>query len=92
MKKHHRIHKIIRHGTDFSILLILFLLGFGALLFYQHQVDRQILVAVLMSVLYALWGVIHHYHEDNLTFEVGLEYIGVASLVGFILIIFLLRA
>lgn len=91
MKIHH-LHKAFHHGTDFLLLVVLFGLGFGALLLFQHQIDKQILVATLMSALYAMWGIIHHYHEGNLTLEVGLEYIGVASLVGFILIIFLLRA
>ena len=92
MKTHQRVHKILHHGTDFLLLVILFGLGFGALLLFSHQVDKQILVAILMPILYAMWGIIHHYHEGNLTLEVSLEYIGVASLVGFILIIFLLRA
>lgn len=87
----HRIHHVIHHGVDFLILFILLALGFGALLYFQHNIAVQIVVAVIMAGSYALWGIIHHYHEGSLTSEVILEYIAISTLVGFILVIFLLR-
>jgi len=86
-----KLHLTVHHGIDFLILLIIIGLGFGGLIFFRNQLTTQISVSIIMSVLYVIWGVVHHHHENNLTLEVVLEYIAMAALVAFILIIFLLR-
>lgn len=87
MKAHHAI----RHGFDFAILLLIIGLGLFGIIFFRFDVASQIAVSVLMSLFYVFWGIFHHHHDQTLTSEVVLEYVGVASLVAFILIIFLLR-
>ena len=87
----HRLHHAFHHGIDFLILFILIAAGFTILLYFQHNVPVQVLTAIGLTISYAIWGVLHHYHEENLTSEVILEYIAISTLVGFILVIFLLR-
>lgn len=84
-------HHVIRHSVDFSILGVVIVFGLYGLYLFRFEVASQIAVSVLMSILYVFWGIFHHYHDGNLTGKVVLEYIAVASLVAFILILFLLR-
>ena len=86
-----KIHHAARHGFDFLLLLLIVGLGLTGILIFRFDVASQIAVAVLMSIFYVFWGLFHHHHDQNLTGSVALEYIGIASLVAFILIVFLLR-
>ncbi len=86
-----KIHQAARHGFDFVLLLLIVGLGLGGILVFRFDVASQVAIVVLMSILYVFWGIYHHHHDDNLTGHIVAEYIAVAALVAFILIIFLLR-
>ncbi|MCL4390473.1 MAG: hypothetical protein M1484_00345 [Patescibacteria group bacterium] len=81
----------MRHAVDFLILLLIISLGLGGVLFFRFDIASQVAVVILMAVFYVFWGIVHHHHDGNLTSSIVLEYIGMAALVTFILIIFLLR-
>jgi hypothetical protein len=87
MKAHH----VIRHGLDFSLLCLIMIFGLGGLVYYRFDTAAQIACVLLMSALYVIWGAIHHFHDGNLTGKIVLEYVIIATLVSFILIVFLLR-
>lgn len=82
----------MRHAVDFSLLLLIIGFGLAGLVFYRFDIAAQVADVILMSLLYVFWGAIHHWHDGNLTPKVIGEYIAMAALVSFILIIFLLRA
>lgn len=86
-----RAHHVIRHGVDFVLLAIILGMGLYGLVYFKYDVASQVAVSVLLGVLYIFWGMIHHYHDGNLTSQVILEYISIAALVDFILVVFLLR-
>ncbi len=86
-----KTHQVARHGFDFVLLAAIIGMGLLGILMFHFDVASQIAVVVLMSVLYIFWGIYHHHHDENLTAQIVLEYIGMAALVAFILIIFLLR-
>lgn len=86
-----KIIHALRHGFDFSLLALIILAGLGGLLFYRFDVAAQIAIVVLLSSCYVFWGIFHHHHDGNLTRQITLEYISIAALVAFILIVFLLR-
>lgn len=86
-----KIHHVVRHGFDFLLLLFIVALGLGGLLYFRFDVAAQIAVTFLMAIFYIFWGMYHHYHDGDLTTHITFEYIAMASLVSFILIIFLLR-
>lgn len=87
-----KIHYRAHHTIDFLILIFLLLGSIIGVFYYDHQVLSQVVVVITMAVLYVIWGILHHHHENNLTFEVALEYIAMAALIAFMLIIFLLHA
>ncbi len=82
---------MLRHGFDFLLLVLIIGLGLGGLVYFRFDTAAQIAVTILMSVFYVFWGVFHHHHDGNLTGKVILEYVSIAALITFILIIFLLR-
>ncbi len=87
-----KIYTALRHGIDFAILLLIIAFGLAGLIFYRFDTAAQIADVILMSILYVLWGTLHHFHDGNLTFKVIGEYAAMAALAAFVLIIFLLRA
>ena len=86
-----KIHHVIRHGFDFVLLLAIIGLGLSGIVFFRFDVASQVAVVTLMSIFYVFWGIFHHHHDGDLTAPVVLEYIGIAALIAFILIVFLLR-
>ncbi|MBI3559126.1 hypothetical protein HY085_01905 [Candidatus Gottesmanbacteria bacterium] len=82
---------MLRHGFDFLLLALIIGLGLGGLVYFRFDTAAQIAVTILMSVFYVFWGIFHHHHDGNLTGKIILEYISIAALITFILIIFLLR-
>lgn len=86
-----KIRHVIRHGLDFFLLSLILAMGLGGLLYFRFETASQIAVVAIMSTLYVFWGILHHLHDRNLTGKVVLEYISLAVLVTFILVIFLLR-
>lgn len=82
---------MIRHAVDFLILGLILALGILGLVYFRFDVASQIAVAGILGVLYVFWGIFHHVHEKNLTSKVIWEYVAMAALVDFMLIVFLLR-
>lgn len=82
---------VARHLIDFILLLLIIGFGLLGLIYLKYDIAAQIAVTVIMCALYVFWGIFHHYHDGDLTIKVTLEYIGMAFLVGTMLIIFLLR-
>ena len=90
MKKR-KAAQIVRHGIEFLILLVIFALGLGGLLYFKFDTASQIAVVLLMAVFYVFWGILHHILDGDLVDKIILEYFGISALVSTILIIFLLR-
>lgn len=87
-----KIFTFVRHGIDFLLLTLIIALGLGGLVYFRFDTAAQIAVVVLMTLGYVFWGILHHLHDGNLTGKVVMEYIAMAALISFILIVFLLRA
>ncbi|MBI3887704.1 hypothetical protein HY310_01400 [Candidatus Microgenomates bacterium] len=87
-----KLQHLIRHIFDYLLLLVIFIVGFGGLLYFKYDIAAQIADVVVMCLFYIGWGVLHHFHDRNLSGKVFMEYVAIAALVAFILIIFLLRA
>lgn len=86
-----KVHHAVRHGFDFVLLAAIIGLGLAGILFFRFDVASQIAIVMLMATFYVFWGIFHHHHDGDLTGQIVLEYIGVAALVAFILIVLLLR-
>ncbi len=81
-----------RHAADFTILAAIIAFGLIGIIFYRFDFAAEVTVVILMSVMYIFWGVMHHYHDGDLTMKTLLEYIAMSVMISFILIVLLLRA
>ena len=82
---------MIRHAVDYFLLLVIISFGLGGLFYFRFDFAAEVAAISIMAIFDILWGVLHHYHDKNLTGSVALEYTAIAALVSFILIVFLLR-
>lgn len=83
---------MIRHAVDYFLLLIIISFGLGGLFYFRFDFAAQVAAISIMAIFYVLWGVLHHFHDKNLSGKVVMEYVAMSALASFILIIFLLRA
>lgn len=75
-----RIRNNQTHTFHFTILLLLFLVGFIAFARINGNPREQILITILMGITYVVWGLFHHYFEHNLNWKVVIEYISIACI------------
>ena len=86
-----RSKKTLPHLPHF-ILLVLGLLLFLALIFiFAYSPTFQILLAIIMSLYYFFWGMVHHHLEGSLHPRVIWEYLLIALLGGFLLVLVILK-
>lgn len=74
------ISDIQRNPTHYSALALLCAL-FG-LLFLRNLHNNTNLFAILsiFSIIYVVWGILHHFFNKNLKFKIVLEYLLIAGL------------
>lgn len=84
MKHHIKVHL----GYYFFLILILFL-GVAAISSTLYDKKLQIALVIILSVSYAVLGIVHHRENHDLTLKVMLEYIAI-SLFAIASIVFLL--
>ncbi len=66
--------------THYLALLGIFLVGFLAFWIFSWDRFFQIGVSIAVAVSYVVWGIIHHYFQKDLCFEIIVEYISIAAL------------
>lgn len=77
------LEDIKEHLGHYLALFFILAFGVGALIFFQRTPQMQIVSLFLTSSFYVLWGVIHHYLEEDLCLRVVVEYV-VVALLGFL--------
>ncbi|MEN8253347.1 MAG: hypothetical protein ABFQ62_03160 [Patescibacteria group bacterium] len=79
--------EFIKHKIAY-IVLALGLVIIGILFFaVWPSRDWQRVVALVLTLFYFLWGVITHLKADHITRLVIMEYLGVAIMAGFLLVL-----
>ena len=80
------------YHSFFHYLILFTILGVGFLFFLlsSHRPQLQLKILLFVLAFYFLWGVIHHYLEKTLTFEVLFEYLLIV-VVAFLVIFGLLQ-
>lgn len=63
------------HKTDYFILFLLFILGFGLYFFFSYNSHYQRNVIYGTSSLYFVWSLFHHYQKGDLHLSIILEYL-----------------
>lgn len=72
--------KFFKHLSHSMLLIGILLAGFTGLILFSYNKNAQVLISILTSACYVLWGVVHHKHNKDFHWEVLLEYLAVALL------------
>lgn len=70
---------------SYAVLVIILSSGMYTFLYVSQSSYMQLVVGVLTSVAYVMWGIIHHLQQKDLHRKVVIEYI----LIGLIAIVLL---
>lgn len=81
--------KPLRHIFDYLILIFLMATAVLLMLVYNGNRLYQIAIIITTSLLYILWGILHHQKEDSLHPKVVMEYL-LYALLGTVLVLGLL--
>ena len=76
---------------EYIILFLGLLTFFILLVVFRYEAFALRMVALLGSLFYIVWGIIHHAADDRLTLNVVLEYVSISILV-FLLFFFVLSS
>lgn len=79
------------HLLHYSILFLILILGLVGFVVFSFHPQIQLLVAGLTVAGYIAWGLVHHYIEDRLCWDVAGEYFLIGVLVLVMLALTLLR-
>jgi hypothetical protein len=82
--------KPIRSILDYLVLTLIVSLAIILILYFNGNKFYQQFIIVGLSILYIVWGVIHHLKEGTLQARIVLEYV-LYSLLGCIIVIGLLK-
>lgn len=82
--------KPTRNITDYLTLTIIVSAAVILTLYFNGNKNYQQVVIIGLSILYIVWGTIHHLKENTLQARIVLEYV-LFSLLGSTLVIGLLR-
>lgn len=74
------------HVFHFFILIVILLLGITMFVYEQGNKPMQLLIGIVTSVAYSVWGIIHHMARKDLHKKIVVEY----TLIGLIAIVLLL--
>lgn len=77
------------HFIHYLILVLILSLYVFFMFQFRHDSVMQIVTAGIGSVLYMVWGILHHYFEDRLTNLIAMEYILVSSFVFLLMLMVL---
>lgn len=67
------------HAAYYIALGLMFLLGISLIIFIPHPLMKKI-IALMMTFLYVLWGIIHHVSHHDTSAKIVLEYVLIGTL------------
>ena len=76
----------------YSVLVVMMNVAVGAFLFFNFNQTYQLMILLATGISYILWGIIHHFLQDDLHLKVAAEYLLVALLAEIIILSLILRA
>lgn len=75
MKKNHHFHV-----SHYLILLFCLSIGVITFIYFIGFPDRQFVTAIIFSMLYFIWGIVHHALEGDLHPKIMVEYLVISIL------------
>lgn len=83
------IERIKLHLGYYTSLIAILAFGFLLVSLASPNRELQIVVAILITLLYIFWGIIHHLINHDLHLKIMVEYI-LIGILGLTMIIFIL--
>jgi len=80
------------HLSHYFVLLIILNIGVGAFLFFHYNTVFQVYILMATSGAYLLWGIIHHWLDNELHLKVIIDYLLIVLLADLFILTLLLRA
>lgn len=68
-----------KHIGYYASLILIIILGFFLVTAVSYNKNLQMLVVVVTSFFYVLWGIIHHSIHHDLTAKIVIEYVLMGS-------------
>ena len=85
-----KIEAVKKHLGYYVSLLIVLILATILILQFSFNKQLQMLTVVITTLLYIIFGIIHHKENHDLTAKIVIEYVLIGSL-GMIIVSFLLK-
>lgn len=82
--------KPLRHILDYLILTLIVTVAVVATLYFNGSKNIQLGIIIGFSILYIVWGILHHKKEKTLETSIVIEY-SLMALLGCLLVIGLLK-
>jgi len=86
------IKEIKIHPFHYLVLLVILNLGIGMFFMLRFNLFYQTIVVLATGTAYVIWGVVHHWLEEDLHLKVFLEYFLIALVFCVIILSLLFRA
>lgn len=80
------------HPFHYLVLLVILNLGIGMFFMLRFNLLYQTIVVLTTGIAYVIWGVVHHWLEEDLHLKVFLEYFLIALIFCVVILSLLLRA
>lgn len=84
------MRQIVEHIKYYFLLLIIFCVSFGLIMYFSPNRYLQMLTLLCMAILYVVLGIFHHLKNHNFVFKIMVEYVLIAAL-GLAAMFFLFR-
>lgn len=82
--------KPLRNIVDYLILSLIVSAAIILILYFNGSKNIQQIIIIALSILYIVWGILHHLKEKSLQARVVIEYV-LLALLGCIVVIGLLK-
>jgi len=82
--------KPLRNIVDYLILSLIVSTAIVLILYFNGSKYTQQIIIIALSILYIVWGVLHHLKEKSLQARIIIEYV-LFALLGSIVVIGLLK-
>ncbi len=72
------MYDVTHHVFHYIILVMIITGGLSAFFSFRNYPMIQLLIGITTSLLYAVWGMVHHLVDRDLSIQIIIEYLAVA--------------
>ncbi len=69
---------IAHHIFHYIILVIILSTGISMYIYFRSYPVLQLIIGIATSLFYVLWGIVHHYVDNDLSLKIVVEYLSIA--------------